>query len=194
MVPEPVDTTRVNRHSRCRRCAKGRLRGRRARRVRRPRARRSPSPRRGATGSGGGPASPTRARRHRRRATGSRSAPVRRGDRRSLRRTRWASAGSVRCRACRRRSNGRSAIVVSRSRAGSRSRRAAVQPRTRALDSRRAPVLLSEVLRHVVRVLTGVPHGRAAAERARFAEAHETGVTWLFDGFHALILAEKYSK
>jgi hypothetical protein len=62
------------------------------------------------------------------------------------------------------------------------------------LDSRRAPVLFCEVLRHVVHVLTGVPHGARAAERARFAEAHEAGVTWVFAGFHGLILAEKYSK
>jgi hypothetical protein len=70
-------------------------------------------------------------------------------------------------------------------------RRSAVRAR---LDSRRAPVLLSEVLRRVVRLLAGVPHGPRAAERARFADAHETGVTWLFAGFHGLILAEKYSK
>jgi len=62
------------------------------------------------------------------------------------------------------------------------------------LDSRRAPVLLSEVLGDVVHVLTGIRHGARAAEWTRFAQAHETGVTWLFAGFHGLILAEKYSK
>jgi hypothetical protein len=62
------------------------------------------------------------------------------------------------------------------------------------LHPRRATVPLAKVLGDRVHVLTGIAHGARAAEWARLAEALETGVTWLFAGFHGLILAEKYSK